>query len=249
MQNQIKWVFAGAGLAILLGLILVFCGRLMGAKNGFILSTDGLNSLRVIEPGEEQFIEESTEPFHSILVRTDCYSINFMPSDHYGVDFSQDSAYPAAFSVQDGMLSFASAHKRQKDISIGLPTIGKDLYTLRVYYPADAEFDAIKIEADMGDINLKECNVRKLEADLDMGDLRLDGVQATDCELSVDLGDVTVLSPLPESAYNSECEIDLGEINVNGVEMAREYKRYHPGAACKLEIEVDAGDIKLQFAQ
>lgn len=246
MQNQIKWVFAGAGMAVLLGLILVFCGRLMGARNGFVLSADGL---RVMEQGEEQFIEESTEPFHSILVRTDCYSINFVPSDHYGVDFSQDSAYPAAFSVQDGMLSFASAHKRQKDISIGLPTIGRDLYTLRIYYPTDAELDAIKIEADMGDINLKGCSTRKLEADLDMGDIRLEGVQVTDCELSVDMGDVTVFSPLPESACNYECDVDLGEVTVNGVEMLHEYKRYHPDAVCKLEIEVDAGDIKLQFAQ
>ena len=249
MKGQIKWIFAGAGMALLLGLILVFCGKLLGAKNGFVLSADKPNSLHVMEPGEQQLIEDTTEPFHTVRLRTDCYNIQFVPSDHYGVDYSQDSAYPAEHRMAGGVLEFVSAHKKRKDISVGLPEIGKDLYTLHIYYPTGAIFSAVKIEADMGNINLKSCQAQTLEIELDMGDLRLDDVQSADCELSVDMGDVTVISPLPETAYRYECDVDLGEITVNGVKAAHEIKRYHPGAACKLEIEVDAGAIELQFAQ
>lgn len=245
MKHAAKWIFAAAGVAALFGAILVACGIAMGAKSGFILNRDGL---AVVDGSQIEEQSVHLEAFHTIRLYTDNNSVTFTPSDHYGLSFTQYTAYPANYRVENGILVFSSSFKQNHGLMLNIPFAQKDS-PVTVYYPADAVFESIEIEADMGNVQLTALQVERLDISCDFGNIALDGVQAKNSELSVDFGDILLRTPLPETNYSYECEADFGDVTINGTLMEGEFNRRNPDAPYRMEIQADTGNISIEFGQ
>ena len=246
MKHAAKWIFAGAGIVALFGVILFACGIAMGAKSGFFLSKNGLTVV------DESQIQEQTiqaEAFDSIRLYNDYGDVVFVPSDHYGLSFIQYTAFPASFRIENGVLIYSSSFKQNRGLMLNMPSFEKKGKPVTIYYPADAVFESIEIEADMGNVQLTTRQVERLKIECDLGNIILDGVQAKSSELSADLGDVIIRTPLSETDYSYECETDLGEVTINGASVGHEVKRRNQSAPYQMDVQADTGNISIEFGQ
>lgn len=91
----------------------------MGAKSGFYLSRNGLTVIDETQR-EEQVVQ--LDAFDAVRLRADYGDITFVPSDHYGLSFTQYTAYPASYRVENGSLIYSSATKQNRGLMLNMPS-------------------------------------------------------------------------------------------------------------------------------
>lgn len=106
---------------------------------------------------------------------------------------------------------------------------------------------SLKIDADMGDV--KGTNIKTGGADisLDAGSLTLSGAFAGMTKIDSDMGSCTLNTSLPKTTYSIEAKMDLGDCEVDGVDVGSNYTVTNASASNHLKLNCDTGDVKVNF--
>jgi len=143
------------GILLAMGALFVLIGFCMGATRGD-------------EETEKQYVSEpDTAPFTSINLNMVSHDIEFVASERYGIEITNNSNTEVTWSLQDGRLTIKEESKR-KILGFGfLRNIFKGGSSLKIYLPADA---------DLGEVSIKNVSGKITIADLDCTLLRINVV-------------------------------------------------------------------------
>lgn len=138
-------------------------------------------------------------------------NISIVAGDGFSVSYEMPKALAPEISTDDNTLSIV-----QKDgIKIG-PKALKDKYNMVVTIPADAEFENVSLDIDMGNVQISNIDLTKnLSIDADMGNVGLSDVNLSgELDLDIDMGNVDIINLECESVV---ADVDMGNINAEAI--------------------------------
>lgn len=271
-KRYVKFILIAAGIAALLGMILMICGWAMGAKDGFVITKNGFQLIdRNAVPPQAQTPntpaapqEQNIDAFHSIRLHIGDSSLTFVKADRYGISLEPEADGTSAFQVVNGVLT---NQKTEGQLSWQFPNTGANQQTITIFYPENADFRSIEIDADGGNIQLSDITANqisieqdsgeitlsnlitnRLSAESDSGSITVEGALAGKTELESDTGNIAVHASQAEQAYRYNCMSETGEIFVNGVSTGRRIAHGN-SSENQWDIQSEHGTITLDFAK
>ena len=204
-----KW---GLGVfLIVLGIALLVYFRLVPGLGFFATAVEGRDADIIIN-------EKKIPAFSSADITTSSARIEFIPSDHYGLEISMPEEYDPQWKVEGNRLTVR--HKTGNVHIVGF-VFNTDRYYVKVYYPKGAGFDEIQLTASSGEIKLPETEVKKLTIVTSSGNINANAVQFADAVIKASSGDINFTG----RSVNGQVEIksSSGKIdaNSNGCEQVK----------------------------
>ena len=95
----------------------------------------------------------------------------------------------------------------------------------------------LKVESDVGEINIRECRMNKLDASSDVGTINFDRVDCKDIECESDVSAIKGTLVGKEEDYSIECKTEFGACNLSD----------RSGGERKLKVRTDVGTIEIKF--
>lgn len=212
------------------------------------------------DPGPVQESGEvKLDDFTAIDADVSVMNLDIVVSDHYSISCSANRRLVPEYEVKGETLVIKQGTK-------GMKWWGNKKCDVTITVPETGQFTKIRLDASVGDIDLKGISGSELEIDTSVGDIMVDGcafqtvtldastgdVDFKDTafdkmEIDTSVGDVDVSSPADLSGYDVELDTSTGEVTVNGVSHKRDYS--HDGTERGKELTIDSsiGDIELNY--
>lgn len=267
MKKTTKLIIFSCALIFVGGLMMVI-GLMNGARTTVYWDTQ--KHRFVIKDEEQMYLVQEKMPlgaFDSIYIDAEKECVRLIPSDGWYVEYRvmADNADP--LTVENGRLNFSDSTGRFFIMALNFFSKEQEEY-INIYYPADAEFESIDIELDMGNLDIeglraksaglnldmgnldiRDCEIGQLDAELNMGNMNAANVFFDMLDAEIDMGSVELtLNGKNKNgraiAYGFDIETDMGDIEVNGAEQGDKYKV--PGDVL-LKISCDMGDVLINL--
>lgn len=179
----------GAGV-FLSGIGYALGGRVWGISVGH----EGIrvNTPNLAKESTVGYLEETIEleQFTSMQISVDNSDLVIEPSDHYGVSYCVDSAYDFSAEVVNGCLKITEKYP-DSYVNIGnMATSGNFVLfgignmqgvplktgCVKVYVPADAAFDLVKLASDSSEVSGSGIRAEKFELQADLWKCQIRGI-------------------------------------------------------------------------
>lgn len=221
------------GIVAVVGLILCIVGVALGAKGAITFSLD--NGFRIVDKTDIWKYEDmDMEAFSSINIDSNVADIKIVKStDNYGVSCrlnGQEEDFNV--EVKDGTLYISD---KSEDMTVTFNifnfNIG-DSDVITVYVPDDVVLENIKIDGNVGDIDIGGIQgAKELHITNDTGDVDIVGGTFETLDINTDVGDITAerVTVTKEMSVMS----DVGDIELDG-----EFR-------CDGNIQSRVGDVDL----
>lgn len=108
----------------------------------------------------------------------------------------------------------------------------------------DFDTDLLTIDANVGDIDVSESNTGDISITSDIGDIQIENCRFGNMDISSDIGDVEILISQDISDYSVFCTKDLGSIQWNG-ESHKEISKVGDGEY-HINLSTDTGEIEVR---
>lgn len=193
----------GAGV-FLSGIGYALGGRVWGISVGH----EGIrvNTPNLAKESTVGYLEETIEleQFTSMQISVDNSDLVIEPSDHYGVSYCVDSAYDFSAEVVNGCLKITEKYP-DSYVNIGnMATSGNFVLfgignmqgvplktgCVKVYVPADAAFDLVKLASDSSEVSGSGIRAEKFELQADYGNVRLEGLESENAVIVQESGNL-----------------------------------------------------------
>jgi len=176
---------------IVAGAILFLAGWTMGARGGSVYADK--SGLHVVQPdGYTNFTidEQNLQPFNNVNISAYSPSIEFVPSDHYGLQACLPTAAGAPeWSDANGTLT---VNAKSDEFTLNLfGFVNEPTDYVKVYYPASAGFTGLTLETASGDISVPKITVGDFSAASVSGSINAEVEGFTTASVSSSSGDVT----------------------------------------------------------
>lgn len=270
-KRYMKLIFIIASIAALLGIILMICGWTMGAKDGFAITKNGFQLIdRHAVPSPSQSPntpaapEQNIDSFHSVKLQIGDRNLTFVKSNSYGISIDSPYDGQSAFQVINGVLTNRNNGER---FSWQLPNASVNQQTITIFYPDNADFRTIEIDADGGNIQLSEIianhisieqdygkidlsdlSTNQLSVESDSGNITATGLLEGKVEIESDAGDIIIHATQTEDAYQYNCQSESGEIMINGTGAGHRIVHGN-NRENRWDIQSEHGTITLDFAR
>lgn len=229
------------------GVLLSGVGYAMGGRVwGIGVGSEGLrvNTPNVSGKSVLSYVEETKEleEFSSMDIELDFGELTIEPSDHFGISYCVESEYDFSVEVSDGCLTITEKYPSSfgsmgNDVSgnfvvfgVGnIGTSGRNEY-VKIYVPADAGFDKVKLSSDYGAVTAGDLSAKELEIHADFGDVNLERVDSEMATITLGGGNLE-LRDFADGDLN--IENDFGETILENV------------TAGDVKITMESGDMDL----
>lgn len=224
----------------ILGIGLIVIGALNADEEGF--SGTAVND-----------ITEDPAKITAIEVDALASSVEIIPSPDGMIHISYYNSFFCKYehTVKDGVLKIGATDVIPH-ISLSTSTSSKVVVSVPGGFKGDidAELDLgeflikeltvngkLKVESEVGEINIRECRMNKLDASSNVGTINFDRVDCKDIECESDVSAIKGTLVGKEEDYSIDCRADLGACNLSD----------RSGGERKLKIRTDIGDIDIKF--
>ncbi len=109
----------------------------------------------------------------------------------------------------------------------------------------DCTFRKADIDADAGNIQIDDSDFKELKIGTNAGNVQIEDTDLVDVEVESNFGNVEIKGLDDVNAYDIECEVDAGSIQVGRSSSGRHYSSKGAGAG-SIKVEVDAGNIEIK---
>ena len=106
-------------------------------------------------------------------------------------------------------------------------------------------FNKADLDADAGNIQIDDSSFKILKIDTNAGNVQIHDTDLETVEVNSDFGNVEIKGLDDVNAYDIECEVDAGSIQVGKNSTGRNYSSKGTGAG-SIKVEVDAGNIEIK---
>jgi len=231
-----KW---GLGMfLIILGIALLVYFKMVPGLGFFTAAGEGRDADIIIN-------EKKIPAFSSADITTSSTRIEFIPSDHYGLEICMPEEYDPQWKVEGNRLTV-----RQKTGNVHIVgfVFTTDRYYVKVYYPKGAGFDEIQLTASSGGIKLPETEVKKLTITTSSGNINANAVQFANAVVKASSGDINFTG----RSANGQAEIksNSGKVDAsaNGCEQVKITAssgkiNANVDGCSKVDITASSGDI------
>ena len=109
----------------------------------------------------------------------------------------------------------------------------------------DCSFNKADLDADAGNIQIEDSAFKKLTIGTDAGNVHIEDTDLVDVEVESNFGNVEIKGLDDVNAYDIDCDVDAGAIQVGNHSTGRNYSSKGTGAG-SIKVEVDAGNIEIK---
>ena len=190
MKIQFKTIFRISAAAMALGLIFLCIGFFSGAK--YAVSA-GRSGVHILDTTPHVLTNLTLDSFESIDVNAGQANVEFIQSDHYGVNMRYyDDKNPPAYSIDNSTLKIEDAQKSQST------WFHFDLYpfqnedTIQIYLPKSTPLKNVKVQSDSGRVQMDGLTAEKADLRLDFGSLELRNADFGDTSIILQNGGSTI---------------------------------------------------------
>lgn len=204
-----------AGL-VAFGLALAGFAYLLGANTSIPLGpwdryyddydeSDGYDSARMTVN------KEDVDSFHSLDLDVDYQEVTLREGDSFHIDSSYDERFSTVFyEVKDGVLTLKETSKhRRRGFPWNMANGKRPAGRLTITYPQGTELTSVFINCDMSGVYVDDMIVGDLKLEVDLGSVELTRVQAGTLQIDADMGNITLED---SSADRAEFNCDLGSV-------------------------------------
>lgn len=236
MTRGMRKFLVVCGIVISVGLLLSMVGWILGGIKGLAGVEDKVSWISFGGHGEEMRTMK-LEPFSSIDLDCDMGSVELIQSDSFFMEMNYDKKIGAPeVEVEGETLEITSQRHRGWWLDFNVFR-GKDYADtkMKIYYPKGTVFQNIRLENDMGDIELKGLQAEMVDVASACGDVTLDGLTADSLSLDCDMGDIEARGLQTKGV---DAEINMGNVELAGT-LAGTTKISCDMGDCTLETELD----------
>lgn len=211
MKTWMKILLIICGIALAVGLVLAGIGI---ATRGFKPYSVGWENGRLVVSEDTNLVFElektEIDDFTHIDVDVSLADVILVESDCFAIEYSVYGREPS-YEVTDGTLHFTDS---DKNLSFSLVNgFGVAETFVKIYFPADTEFESIIIENACGDVNLDNIKADLLEAELSCGNIDLTGGTYGTISMELSCGDIDIRNSVVEN--RAELDNKCGDIEVS----------------------------------
>ena len=109
----------------------------------------------------------------------------------------------------------------------------------------DSTFRKADLEANAGNIQIDDSDFATLNIETNAGNIQVHDTKLTDVDVKSNFGNVEIKGLDDVDAYDIDCEVDAGAIQVGNHSKGRDYESKGTGAG-SIKVEVDAGNIEIK---
>ena len=109
----------------------------------------------------------------------------------------------------------------------------------------DCTFRKADIDADAGNIQIDDSDFKELKIGTNAGNVQIHDTALVDVEVESNFGNVEIKGLDDVNAYDIDCDVDAGAIQVGNHSTGRNYSSKGTGAG-SIKVEVDAGNIEIK---
>ena len=109
----------------------------------------------------------------------------------------------------------------------------------------DCTFRKADIDADAGNIQIDDSDFKELKIGTNAGNVQIHDTALVDVEVESNFGNVEIKGLDDVNAYDIDCDVDAGAIQVGNHSTGRNYTSKGTGAG-SIKVEVDAGNIEIK---
>lgn len=203
-------IFSGS--LILIGGLMMLIGLMNGAKTTLYWDTQK-HRFAVRDVEEMYLVQEkvSVEAFNSIDIDADMERVNLIPSDGWYVEYKVMADNENPLTVNNGRLSFKDSTGRFIVMSLSFFSKREKEQYINIYYPADAEFERVDIDLDMGSLNMEKLHAKGAGLELDMGNLDIKDCEMSQVDARLNMGSMTA----ENSSFGVlSTDLDMGSLSV-----------------------------------
>ncbi|WP_226528938.1 DUF4097 family beta strand repeat-containing protein [Metabacillus niabensis] len=214
---------------MMIGILLAVIGLFSGTKFSIILTDNGL---KAVGKEDRQNKEWGLEEFNNLEVALADAKLEVIPSDEYKLEIESLEGTKITHTVENETLTIKD-RTSHAEFTFTMNFIGNIQKTIiKIYVPADKEFDDVSIANDFGDIKLNEMTIDKLTILSNDGDVDIKDIQSKSVTIQNDFGDSNASNV---TTNNLTLEINDGDAELNTVNIAKE-----------AELSNDFGEISLR---
>ncbi len=216
MKKATKIMGICAGAMIAAGILLMFIGKLAGAKDYIVVDYD--NGFRVeaynYEDAQRKTFVADTE-ITDIDISVNLGNITIREGSEFSVEYYEGGISNCQCEIKDKTLVVSC--KRRAAIHVGIFGIflGDNYHSdVIVTIPKDYHIDTMQLSTDLGNIEV-EADCKRLEAVTHLGDVTTD-FQCENIVAESNLGDVEVtISGVKAAQLDGQLETDLGSARIS----------------------------------
>lgn len=209
-KNRI-WIISAC--AMVLGLIFATIGFVCGGARIVNVNQNGIH----ISSNKLQTVKDlNLENFQSIDLNTHDFNIEFVPSEHYGIEITyyNDNDHPT-YSVENGTLKASDGEQNQAiNFNIGIfwhPN------TVKIYLPKNVSLKDVSIKNESGNINIGNFSAQTTNINLSSGSLNMHDTASNVLTAALESGNVTFENTSSADAENTKIEVQSGWINLKNL--------------------------------
>ena len=217
-----------------------------GVKNGDYSDSDleyDFDDFDDIDDSDEDWVGKESksaelEKFETIDINGSVMAVKIERGNSYSIDvyYAKKELRPA-YKVTGQVLKI-----NQPDYKSGRSTNGKCSVVIKV--PFGAKIDNIKINVDVGAIELKNIDTEDAEINTDVGAISIDNVVFENLKANSDVGAVSISLVDDINNYGIDAKTQLGGIEVSGRSAKRKYTQ--KGTTSKnIKIKTEVGGIDI----
>ena len=199
--------------------------------------------------GENVFINErNISAFDSVNVATSSAMIEFVASDHYGLEILVPERISPEWDVANGQLTISAKPRG----FFSAPNISFSKSYVKVYYPVGAVFHDISLKSSSGSIELPQVVVYDLNASTSSGKINASVGNCDSISATTSSGSVT-LTCTGDSAAALTVDTSSGSIRADGVAWRDVRTKTHSGSTeisgelfGNTNVKTSSGSVKLR---
>lgn len=229
MSKATKIICLVAAAMVALGLVLTGIGYALGGSPHSMIGPwshyDNLSDEELFSLPEMQHDSQDVEAFTSADLDVAYQVIEFRRGDTFHVDSVYNPKYSRmSISVVNGVLTVTeqrtARYKNQDNWLFYMNRIERTKGKLVITYPEEMNWADIKIQTDLGDLNMENMTIGRLEMLASMGEVELTGISAQAINIQANMGDIVIED---SQCDTSELTCDMGAIEVDGIQVRQSF--------------------------
>ena len=194
---------------LIAGGVLCIVGAALGASgNGFYFGEGGL---RMYSNEYSTIKEDNLEEIKNVDITTYSDNINFIPSDHYGLEVYSRHDSKFTYNINNGNLTI----NEKATYNFLIFNFNWEPDHIDIYFPADAEFEIVHLNNATGEIALEGLKAKSLDIKQAAGSVTIKNSVFDQMKISNVTGDINLTDV---KAENVDADCQAGSIKATGLE-------------------------------
>lgn len=210
--------------------------------------------------GSDGSNSKELEAFTEINLDAEVMSVTVKEGEDYHIQYDYSKVAEPSYEIENGTLCI-----KQKEKGFSLFRMGNRRCSMEITVPKGTELKFVKMDTDVGDLNINEIQTESGDLYSDVGNIRLKGTKIgkatietdtgnvdleqcsfTELQVKNDVGNTKISTDTNVKNYDVDLKTDLGKVRVNGQSQGTEYHSSGDEAG-RISVEGDVGDVTLIY--